>query len=101
MEWQSTQTIGSKLSWHESGPIGKVLDSSLTYALYWDTNDCDYDLSWNTGVTGSISLVGLGEVDTSYVGFCSDGGSIGDTVTCSYDTNYPVHFSLRVDVTEL
>ena len=102
VEWSSTQTIGANLSWHASGTIGKVLDSSLTYALHWDTNDCFYDLSWSTNSTTPVSLTGLGEATNAYILGCEEEiNFVGDTVTCFYVDSNPVHFSLRVDVTEL
>ena len=101
VEWASTGlSTNSSDDWLNSGTIGKILDSSLYYALIWDHGSCDSSFTWRDDGTNNDTITGLGET-SGMVYEISDGTtySVGDAIDL-----YPyssVVFYQQYNVTEL
>ena len=100
VEWASTGlSTNSSDDWLNSGTIGKILDSSLYYALVWDHGSCDSSFTWREDGTDD-TITGLGETSGMVFNISeSTTYSVGDAIELMA---YPsVVFYQQYNVTEL
>jgi hypothetical protein len=110
VEWQSSQALSSTAAeWVNSGTIGKVLDDSMLYAFSWHVSgweECAMLISFlapeDESSNTPVSIQGLGVMHPGY--FFIEGTQstvVGDSLSLSYDIDFPFLFDLTFNVTQL